>query len=173
MNIFVLSALQKKSATMYCDKHVVKIILEIAQLLSTANPLHPRAYRATHKHHPWAIAVRRSSEVYLWAATMGLQLCREYTHRYGKVHKCEERIQALLSSPPPPTGEKFRPGTTVGLVNGLELPVCTNGAVVYRPDGSVDVVWSYRIYYRTDKLRLLSYRKRERPTWLPSRVCEV
>ena len=54
MNIFVLHRDPKIAAQMSCDKHVVKMILETAQMLSSA----ARAkgawapYKQTHKKHP-------------------------------------------------------------------------------------------------------------------------
>jgi hypothetical protein len=36
MNIFVLSRCPRAAARLHCDKHVVKMILETAQLLYTA-----------------------------------------------------------------------------------------------------------------------------------------
>ena len=37
MNIFYLDTRPKEAAMMHCDKHCVKMILETAQLLSTAH----------------------------------------------------------------------------------------------------------------------------------------
>ena len=47
-------------------------------------------YRATHLNHPSSIWVRQSTENYMWLAELLVQLCNEYTYRYGKVHKCEQ-----------------------------------------------------------------------------------
>ena len=51
MNIFVLDEDPVVAATMSCDKHVVKMILETAQMLSTVahSHGHEAPYRATHK----------------------------------------------------------------------------------------------------------------------------
>ena len=86
MNIFNLHEDTKKSAQMHCDKHVVKMIIEYAQLMSTAHRIldgveyedrtknnrrirrwkHPNAnventlYKASHINHPSAIWTRES-----------------------------------------------------------------------------------------------------------------
>lgn len=59
MNIFYLSRDPVLCAEMHCDKHVVKMILETAQLLSTAHwELGSTApYKPTHKNHPLALQV--------------------------------------------------------------------------------------------------------------------
>ena len=68
------------------------MILETAQLLCSAHHLHPyfklpsKFYKLTHKNHPSAIWTRTGLKNYLWLASHGMELCREYTHRYNKVH---------------------------------------------------------------------------------------
>lgn len=91
MNIFYLHSDAKECAVMHCDKHVVKMILETAQLLSTAHRLldgndDPILYKATHKNHPSAIWTRKSQKNYLWLTSLLQNLCQEYTYRYGKIH---------------------------------------------------------------------------------------
>jgi len=116
MNIFYLDNNPKTCAEMHVDKHVVKMILETAQLLSTAHRVldgheyvddssgrrikrwkltnsfagDDLLYKATHINHPSAVWARESKANYQWLAYLLVELCKEYTHRYGKVHKCEE-----------------------------------------------------------------------------------
>ena len=74
MNIFYLDRNPVIAAQMMCDKHVVKMILESAQMLSTAHRVldgDDRAnetglYKMAHKNHPSTIWVRASSENYRW-----------------------------------------------------------------------------------------------------------
>ena len=92
MNIFVLDRDPRQAARYLCDKHVVKMILESAQLLSTAHrivdsPLSDRVYKKTHQNHPCAIWARESSENYTWLWNHLDEMCLEYTNRYSKVHK--------------------------------------------------------------------------------------
>lgn len=103
MNIFYLDKNPAKAAEMQCDKHIVKMILETAQLLSTAHyelDGESPAYKPTHKNHPSAIWVRSRASHYLWAYKHMLELGREYTRRYGKTHKTiREHSTALKKLP--------------------------------------------------------------------------
>ena len=90
MNIFYLDRDPHEAARLQCDRHVVKIILETAQLLSTAhNELDGGqiAYKSTHKNHPSAVWVRSSAAAYGWTFAHLVALGDEYRKRYGKVHK--------------------------------------------------------------------------------------
>jgi len=103
MNIFYLSHCPKQAAEYQYNKHVVKMILETAQLLCTAH--HELGstievpYKPTHKNHPSAIWVRSSAEAYMWAYEHMLALGAEYTRRYGKQHltisKCKDLLYTL------------------------------------------------------------------------------
>ena len=57
MNIFVLHQNPQTAAEMMCDKHVVKMILETAQMMCTvvASYDHDTPYRPTHSKHPCTI----------------------------------------------------------------------------------------------------------------------
>jgi hypothetical protein len=90
MNIFVLDKDINKAAAYHCDKHVVKMCLEYAQLLSTTanGVLNDRVgYKTTHINHPCSVWVRQSAANTRWLAALLVALGREYTARYGKVHK--------------------------------------------------------------------------------------
>ena len=103
MNLFYLHRDPYKAARMQCDRHVVKMILETAQMLSTAHvELDGRqvAYKATHKNHPSTVWVRSAARHYRWAHQHMMELGREYTRRYGKVHKTiREHGKALEALP--------------------------------------------------------------------------
>jgi hypothetical protein len=81
MNIFVLSRNPRRAAEQHCDKHVVKMILETAQLLYSAHPdkPHEAAYKRTHANHPCAIWARTSLANYQWLCALGFWLCQEYS----------------------------------------------------------------------------------------------
>ena len=90
MNLFFLDRDPVNAARLQCDRHVVKMILETAQMLSTAhNELDGTqvAYKSTHKNHPSTVWVRSSAAAYEWAFYHLCELGEEYTRRYGKVHK--------------------------------------------------------------------------------------
>lgn len=90
MNIFASYACPKKSAQFLDDKRVIKMVLESAQLLSTAiNEYGGNGpYKTTHKNHPCAIWTRQTINNYYWLYNHFIALCNEYTNRYNKVHKC-------------------------------------------------------------------------------------
>lgn len=98
MNIFFLDRDPVAAASYHCDKHVVKMIVETAQLLSTALRLngvdHDGLYKKTHYNHPSAVWVRSSRKHYDWTLELFEALCTEYTMRYGKIHATD--IKATL-----------------------------------------------------------------------------
>ena len=90
MNIFFVYLSAKRAARSLCDKHVIKLSLETAQLLSTAMHIMSNVegsvsdsqfnenikfiYKMTHKNHPCAIWVRHSQENFKWTIEHGLEL---------------------------------------------------------------------------------------------------
>lgn len=164
MNIFFLDWNPAIAAKFHCDKHVIKMILESAQLLYCAHwVLSPPisvpdfAYKKTHANHPCSVWVRESIENYEWLCTLAMALCEEYTHRYGKIHKTQSHIEWLLCCPPCtiPT----IPRTPVRLAMPDE----------FKHTCPVD---SYRIFYRESKLKqrkIVSYTKREWPEFLQTK----
>lgn len=102
MNIFYLDNDPWRCAVRHCDKHVVKMILETAQLLSTAHhELGSTApYKSTHRNHPSAVWVRSGRKQYNWAYSLLDALSEEYTLRYAKVHKTWQRCSEALREPP-------------------------------------------------------------------------
>ena len=99
MNVFFLDRDPVVAAKYHCDRHVVKMIVETAQLLSTAchmvgvddNDL----YKKTHVNHPSSVWVRSSRHHYVWTLRLLVALCREYTGRYRKIHKTEDKVAVL------------------------------------------------------------------------------
>ena len=90
MNIFVLSTKPKEAVKWYIDKHVVKMPLETAQILCAVRKQYgddTAPYKATHIHHPCCQWAAESVENYVWLCILGIELCCEYTYRYGKIHK--------------------------------------------------------------------------------------
>jgi hypothetical protein len=99
MNIFVTDINSTECAKFLDDKRVIKMVLESAQLLSTAiNECGGKGpYKTTHKNHPCSIWVRKSSYNYNWLFNHFRALLAEYTARYGKKHKCNELTADLYS----------------------------------------------------------------------------
>lgn len=162
MNIFFLSISPKEAAQLHCDKHVVKMIIETAQMLYSAhwmlNPeqLPTTAYRIAHKNHPCSIWVRKSFENYMWLCTLGIHLCREYQHRYGehKRHKTQDHIEWLMDNPP------------FGIPSiGMTMPVQAMPDE-YKQDNPV---LAYQTFYRESKLKarnIVRYTRRDWPEFL-------
>lgn len=105
MNIFYLDKNPAKAASYMYNKHVVKMILESAQLLCTAHIILDGdeanvPYKATHKNHPSAIWTRESIENYYWVYDHMIALGEQYTKRYGKYHLTIEKCKEVLSKPP-------------------------------------------------------------------------
>jgi hypothetical protein len=97
MNIFFLDYDPKLCAKYHNDKHVVKMILETAQLLCGAHHLtktpYEIPYKLSHKNHPCSIWVRHDLHNYKWLVELGFELCYQYTLRYGKRHKSQDVIE--------------------------------------------------------------------------------
>ena len=100
MNIFYLHEDPRKAAEYQYNKHVVKMILESAQMLCTAHHHYGNGdnvpYKKAHYNHPSTIWVRDNCENYAWLYRHMLALGEEYTKRYGKTHlsitKCKEPL---------------------------------------------------------------------------------
>ena len=99
MNIFHLHKVPKVCAEYHCDKHVVKMILETAQMLSTAYQKHcgldDYLYKPAYPKHPMTIWVGDSIENYKYALMLGTELGKQYTKRYRKIHKSSNIISLL------------------------------------------------------------------------------
>ena len=151
MNIFFLHTHGKTNALLYADKHVIKILLEIAQLCSNVyyvrtpsqNPV--RVYRKTHVQHPMSIFVCRSESNFVLAISLGLQLAAEYTRRFRKQHKCKQVLKSMMSCPPDFTvgdAPEYKASTKFGRYGSVQVPLCMPEAY-HHPDACV----AYRRYY--------------------------
>jgi len=137
MNIFYLHNNPEICAAYHCDKHVVKMILEYAQLLSTAH--HEldgvpsiECYKSTHKNHPSAVWARQSVHHYRWWYRLLSNTCREYTKRYRKIHATERKgIVCNLMQLPYELREE----------GWIDPPQCMPDE--YKTECSVDAYWNY------------------------------
>ena len=109
MNIFYLDKRPDDAAEMHCDKHCVKMILEYAQMLSTAHReldvnVPDILYKSTHKNHPSTIWTRSSKQHYDWLFRLFRMLSAEYSLRYSngefKVHKSWDKLGKILEVAP-------------------------------------------------------------------------
>ena len=83
MNIFILDKNPLRAARYHCDKHVSKMILESAQMLSTVLD---GPYKPTHKNHPCTLWVAESRANAQWLTTLAWHLNNEWRYRYDHAH---------------------------------------------------------------------------------------
>jgi hypothetical protein len=152
MNIFVLDLEPRKCAEYHMDKHAVKMILETSQILCGVHWVTggESPYKLSHKNHPCSIWARECYENYVWLCDLGVELCKEYTFRYGKRHKSQDVIEwCIVNKPNIPIKGDITPFA-------LAMPdECKVGGVVE----------SYRKYYMTSKRELAVWKNRETPYW--------
>jgi hypothetical protein len=152
MNIFVLDEKPSVCARYHCDKHVVKMILESAQLLATQfeDPVSMGLPRHTHFNHPCARWVRESPANYIWLMDLFRYLLDEYNFRYGKIHSWERMHESFVFHRPRGEGHI------------TQRPMCMPDE--YRLPG--DVVESYRNYYRSKQTAFkMVWKNRSEPYW--------
>ncbi len=175
MNVFYLHENPTLAAEYHVDKHVVKMNVEYAQLLSTAHRVldgvewydktangrkikrwrHPDAsrddilYKASHVNHPSNIWCRASKQNYDWLYQLFLATLDEYTHRYEKIHGCAKMVHVLRDSPTNIPDLGFTQPT----------PAMPDQ---YKSDDSIE---AYRKYYIGEKSGFAVWKKRDVPTW--------
>lgn len=160
MNIFVLAENPKIAATYHCDKHVVKMIVETAQLLCNVHHYYDNSlsnlYKKTHINNPCSIWVRSSSDNYKWLSELGLSLCDEYTKRYDKVHKTTELLKFLANNIP-------LKSNSLGITRfPLVMP---DELKIYSENVFNEAINSYRNFYIKDKVRFAKWKNTETPKW--------
>mgnify|MGYP001281754649 CR=1 FL=1 len=189
MNLFLLNKCSQKNAIQHCNRHVVKMILELTQLLysawwmskedseiwSTKVP-NNKPYKASHIFHPIAMWVRKTKKNYNFVVNLALELCKEYTHRYTKIHACQKHLFALqkLNFPEPvfpqPKPKKSKPHiiATINLPEEIDdFPLCMPETCYVKKDTEFDAIESYRKYYLTkgSEKWMLKWKNRDIPLW--------
>jgi len=156
MNIFAIDINPVKAAMQLHNKHIVKMILESAQMLSTTQRLYGNnnflLYLIAYPYHPSTIWVRESQQNYIWLFIHLEALLQEYTYRYKKFHKVEF-IKEYLRYPPIEL-------KCLGLTRfALAMPD------KYKEE---DPIQSYRNYYIGEKIQgnFWTNRKYELDYWL-------
>jgi len=156
MNIFHLDKDPKICAGYHCDRHVVKMILETAQMLSTAYRKkfgdNDDLYKTAYPKHPMTIWVGDSGDNFFWSVQLLDQLLYQYTVRYKKVHKTI-KISNLLHS-------KHKLLHT-WKTEFTPPPLCMPDE--YKSD---DYIQSYRNYYIGDKKRFARYTSVDTPEFM-------
>lgn len=182
MNLFILDESPVVSAQLQCDKHVVKMIVESAQMLSTAHrlldgsmQLRPSKsgkrkvkyfalnddreavmYKNVHEGHPCTVWTMETVSNYDWHYKHFIALCDEYKYRYGKVHSTDTLLRHYLRWPPT--------NIPSGPLTKQPLAMKSNPECMFD-----DVVKSYRAFYQTKQDRFkMVWTKREVPPWFES-----
>ena len=176
MNIFYLDFHTDKCAEYHCDKHVLKMIIEYAQLLSTAhrvldgkeeNKLSVNGktmvkywtlpdekekflYRAAYYNHPCAIWTRQNKDNYRWLLHLWCALNKEYTKRYDKVHETYKKlIQHIYQFP-----------KNIVIENFTQPPQCMPDECKIKDN----TVQAYRNFYKAHKKEFATW-KNQVPKW--------
>lgn len=182
MNIFVLDLDPEIAARSQCNKHIVKMPTEAAQLLCNAHrcldgyevtertKIGRRIKRwklrdsrqdvlmkSTHINHPCSIWAREHSANYWWLYCHYRFLCEEYQHRYKKQHAAWTKYHHILQDTPENMPEVRQPMPdhfAMGM-KSYEHFIVDN-----------DPVASYRAYY-CDKIHRMEmlWTNRETPDW--------
>jgi hypothetical protein len=183
MNVFYLDTDPETCAQMHIDKHVVKMCVEYAQLMSTAHRLidgtmetdqrslngrvrkikvwklsderESTLMKVSHYNHPSAVWVRSSDQNYMWLFTMWKFLLDEYTYRYDKIHGCAKYLDALSRLPK---------GIPKGTFDEPALAMPEH----FKENG--DSVRSYRNFYIGSKVDFATWKRRSPPDWFPSAI---
>ena len=171
MNLFFLNIDPEQNSKETCDKHVVKMVLEIVQMLYTAHHLQgtpPKfAYKISHIKHPTSLWIREKYENYSYAVQVAKYLSIEYTYRYNKIHSCQQHIDWLLLNIPKFNKKiEYKEGTwftynkyfeSIGMTPvPLAMPDECKGA---------DPIQSYRNYYIMKKSYFARWTSRKMPRW--------
>lgn len=186
MNIFFLSMSIKRCARAHFDKHVIKMILEYTQQLSTCWHLteptkaqqlldQQLIYRKTHVHHPCVIFLLQHLNNYDYVVKLGLALCHEWRYRYNhnKIHGCEPKL--IFLSQNSPTLPNHVIVKTPHNPKCLQLPLPQAMPIECKRKGKVHAcVSAYRTYYKSvHKAHLVSWtikdhkgkRQLDKPLW--------
>ena len=181
MNIFFISNDPCEIARQQVDKHAVKMILESAQMLSTAHRLidgkpvkdgkkvvhllpgetidhQPHAYKVAHAHHPSTVWTMASISNYQFHAVLFQEMLREYDRRYpGKVHSCRQIANTLAFAPR-------------GIAAG---PLTVKPQAMPDQYKTADTIEAYRRYYAGTKYRFAKWKHGEIPGWFFDKMAEV
>ena len=159
VNLFYLDHNPKKCAKYYCNKHVIKILVEICQILSqihheigNKNPPYKkcRGISLNLSTYVWA---KESIGNYNYCVQLALELLKEYKYRYNnKNHKSEKAIIWLKNNLPPIKKKirtKFKLSNNVSIYNEF-----------YN-----DVVLASRLIYVDFKCKNDNWSIRDKPSW--------
>jgi hypothetical protein len=180
MNRFIIEETPKACAQSLCDSHVVKMVLEEAQMLCTVHRLldgkqtqrlsksgsrlkswvfedgrETRFYKGCHYGHPCTVWAKETKGNYSFAYELFREMSKEYTYRYDKRHKSFDKLWKYLSNAPNNIDPSMEV-TPFPLAMGAE-PDCID------PDNPIQ---SYRDFYHTKVDRFdMKWTRRKEPEW--------
>ena len=159
MNIFYLHKDPYRAAELQYNKHVVKMILESAQMLCTAHHHYEIftdvPYKKAHYNHPSTIWCRENKNHYRWLYNHMIALGQEYTARYGKEHLSITKCRLPLFRYP------------VGIPDGKfkQPPQCMPDE--YKHKSAIHAYWNY---YIGDKSAICNTKKEKLYTEIPNNI---
>jgi hypothetical protein len=155
MNIFYINENPTIAAQQLADDHIRKMQIESAQMCSTAHweTGTQAPYKRAHVNHPSTKWVRQSIQHYDWLIQHGLEICNEFTKRYGKHHKTQDVLEWLQINKPNIQDNGF-----------IAPPQCM-------PDEfkGPDTLEAYKKFYILDKVKIkkLDWKKlNNKPEWI-------
>ncbi len=182
MNIFWLDEDLELCARYHCDKHVVKMIVEYAQLLSTAHRvldssskktelsknnriverflledknLNSSLYKASHIKHPCGIWIRERVGNYNCLYKLFVYLHKEFVYRYENTHSTFEKLSKILINPPKNIDQNIE-------VNCSSIPLCMPDE--YKVNSYIQSYRNFYIYGKTKAFNV-TWKNREVPKW--------
>jgi hypothetical protein len=182
MNIFVLDNNPRVAAQMMCDKHVVKMIVESCQLMSTAHHVldgkvitrtakngrkfgtyeHDRPgfrfLRCTMINHPCTIWTRSCKQAYYWLWEHTHELLKVYQSRYNKIHTYDDMVQYSLVHTPTKISDCRMPAFAQAMPDQYK---------------NADAVQAYRQYYIHEKSRFAKWKMDNAPIWFTEGVNSI
>lgn len=158
MNIFLLDSDIEKCTEYMVNSHIVKMITEHAQMLSTTVRLNgfDVGYKITHENHPCTKWVRTSLSNWLFLRELTECMHHEWQYRYDHpsthIHKAFEIIK------------------TLPLPNIPDIGLTPFAQAMPEKYQHKDTVVAYRNFYNGDKRHLFKWKKRETPPWIKDKV---
>ncbi len=144
----------ERCARYHCDRHVVKMILESAQIACSA--LNGKGfvtpYRSTHVKHPCVLWAGESMDNLRWLIRLGKALNREYRYRYRSADHASLAVLEAVSR------FSFESRGLTEFAQAMPEE--------YRVPG--DPVKAYRRYYIGEKLGFAKWTRRRKPPWIAS-----
>ena len=184
MNLFFLDPDAKKCAEYHCDKHVVKMILELTQMLYTAHYIHktdmdlfPSDYYKpiSNQKHPTNVWISLNIHNYTYAISIAKCLSEEYTNRYHRIHSCDKHVKWLsINFPSFKTNVDYsgsKKKVVFGVIPGfpdltpVPLSMPEDSMICEKDSLQFQLIKSYRNYYLLHKRHFCKWKHGRIPYW--------